>query len=85
MEIELSLPAISELLLGELHNFSEIFIVLDVLNEFGVNATPREIVIEELKKLQPKLRLIVTDCPFVTYHISIFEIYETLEIQAIEI
>lgn len=83
-EREPSLPEVSELLLGELRDFSEIFVVLDALDECGASATARKTVLEEVQKLQPKLRLMVTGRPFAATHMSIFEIYETLEIQAIE-
>jgi hypothetical protein len=83
-EREPSLPEISEMLLGELRDFSDIFVVLDALDECGAGATPRKTVLEEVQKLQPKLRLMVTGRPFAATQMSMFETYETLEIQGIE-
>lgn len=82
-EREPSLPEISELLLGELHDLSEIFVVLDALDECG-GSTSRKTVLEQVQRFQPKLRLMVTGRPFATAQMSVFGTYETLEIQAIE-
>jgi hypothetical protein len=78
-----SLSEISEMLSLELRrNFSEIFIVLDALDECSVDANPRKIILQELQKLQANLRLMVTGRPFAATHMTVFEASDAVEIRA---
>jgi hypothetical protein len=74
------LSDISETLNRELSHFAKVFVVLDALDECAAGANTCKIILQELAKLKPKLRLMITGRPFAETHISVFPKYETLEV-----
>jgi hypothetical protein len=77
-----TLKEISKTLQLEMSHFSKVFIVFDALDECATDQNIRSKVLDELKTLQPKLRLMVTGRPFAATYMSRFDGYKTLEIRA---
>jgi hypothetical protein len=73
------LAEISTALQHELSGFSKFFIVLDALDECTAN---KQLILNELKKLQPKIRLLITGRPFVSKDVSIFDNITMVQIRA---
>jgi hypothetical protein len=76
-----SLSEISETLKLELGHFSKVFVVFDAIDECGTSTNTRKTILQEVTKLQPKLRLLITGRPFAETHLSVFPRYKTLEIR----
>jgi len=63
---------------SELKDFRKFYIVLDALDES--NEVTRAQVLKELKKLEPKLRLLVTGRPYANDVECLFKTHQTLPI-----
>lgn len=77
-----SVAEYSRLLESQLSSFSEAFLVIDALDEYLDNDRTRDALLAEIRKLQPRLRLLVTSRPNVKNLALNFDNVTQLEIRA---
>jgi len=77
-----TLKEVAEILADEIQKFKKVFIVLDALDECPEESYTVSKILEEMRKLQPTVHLMVTGRPFAAKYMSQFEAFATLEIRA---
>jgi len=79
-----TLKEVAEILANETQKFEKVFIVLDALDECPEEEYTVSKILEEIRKLLPTVRLMVTGRPFAAKYMSKFQEFATLEIRALD-